>query len=229
MASAGSLPLDAIQDGVLVLDRDGTILDVNDAFCAMLGFARAELAGRRPPFPHWPPGESDALEAAHRAIIAGHLREVELRFCRKDGAPVDVLVAGGALPAGGYAATVKDITERRRAEEVQRVLRRVATAVAADSDPETVFELVAREAARVMEADSAGIVRFESAGEGRLVGCVGVDVALPWTHPLEGSTPSAQVWRTGAPARVDDFAAIDEPVTQRLAATGQRTRYIQTR
>jgi len=40
------LILDALQDGVGVFDRDGTLLWINDNACSILGFPRTELVGR---------------------------------------------------------------------------------------------------------------------------------------------------------------------------------------
>ncbi len=41
--------------GMRAMDKDGRITYVNPAFCAMTGFSEAELIGRMPPYPHWPP------------------------------------------------------------------------------------------------------------------------------------------------------------------------------
>jgi diguanylate cyclase (GGDEF)-like protein/PAS domain S-box-containing protein/putative nucleotidyltransferase with HDIG domain len=222
------LSLDAIQDGVVVLDADRAIVDVNERFCAMVGFPRAELIGRRPPFPYWPPEAIDDIEASFRGIVSGRRREVELRYRRRDGAVVDVILTGTALGpdrgrADGYVATIKDVTERRRAEQAQRALERVATAVAADATPERVFELVAGEIAEVLAAASGAVIRYESADEGVVVGRVGIDVPVPWRFALAGSNTTAQTARTGRPSREDDFSALDDPVARRLLAGGQHS------
>ena len=41
--------------GMRAMDMEGRITYVNPAFCAMTGFSEAELIGRLPPFPYWPP------------------------------------------------------------------------------------------------------------------------------------------------------------------------------
>ena len=74
----------------------------------------------------------------------------------------------------GYLGTVKDITDRKRAERrlrgslaenqalaaEQAALRRVATAVAGEAPPEEVFALVAREVGVLLGAAAGVVVRF---------------------------------------------------------------------
>ena len=45
--------------GMRAMDMEGRITYVNPAFCAMTGFSEAELIGRLPPFPYWPPDRCD--------------------------------------------------------------------------------------------------------------------------------------------------------------------------
>ena len=107
-------------------------------------------------------------------------------------------------------------------EETERALRLVATAVAAERPPAEVFAVVAREAAGLADADSAGVVRFDGPMVGTVVGQHGVGTAVPWSFPLSGSNTAAVVARTGAPSRVDDLSELDEPTARHLAEGGQR-------
>jgi PAS domain S-box-containing protein len=45
--------------GMRAMDLEGRITYVNAAFCQMTGFTEAELVGRLPPFPYWPPDRID--------------------------------------------------------------------------------------------------------------------------------------------------------------------------
>jgi len=104
-----------------------------------------------------------------------------------------------------------------RGEAEQAALRRVATAVAAEAPPEEVFELVAREVAGLLSADWGFVVRFEGGGIGRSVGSWrGPRVPVPSRAVFELTDASAtgRVFRSGGPARVDDY---DDPSVTRLA------------
>jgi len=43
-----------IGTGIAAIDARGKQIDVNDAFCAMVGWRREELLGAEPPFCYWP-------------------------------------------------------------------------------------------------------------------------------------------------------------------------------
>src|ERR1700748_3706740 len=68
---------------------------------------------------------------------------------------------------------LRDVTSRQRAEaalhrlaEEQAALRRVATAVAAESDPAALFGIVCEELARLLQAQRAHMFRFDPDGRG---------------------------------------------------------------
>ena len=104
---------------------------------------------------------------------------------------------------------------------LDRALRRVATAVAANVEPAEVFELVARATRELLEVDSAGVVRYEGPTHGRLMGQAGV--AMPMRRfTLLGENTAAVTARTGQPSYVEDFAVLESEVAQRLASMGQR-------
>ena len=78
---------------------------------------------------------------------------------------VSTSVLQGEHPgAPTIVACLADITIRLRAEREHAALRRVATRVADDSAPSSVFELVAQEAAGLLGADAAEVVRYEMEG-----------------------------------------------------------------
>ncbi|KAF0163309.1 MAG: multi-sensor signal transduction histidine kinase [Rhodocyclaceae bacterium] len=111
-----------MQDGLSVVDTDGVHLDVNPALCRMTGFSREELIGSGLPHPYWPPEEHEAIQAAFRNVRAGHTNALELTFMRKGGERFPVIVSPSVVKdvqgrVVGYMATMKDITERRKAED----------------------------------------------------------------------------------------------------------------
>lgn len=114
--------INGIQDGVSVLDTGGVHTETNPALCRMTGFAREELIGAGVPHPYWPPEERGRIGAAFDALREGKAQNFELVFMRKSGERFPVIVSPSPIKNRtgatiGYVATVKDITERKRAED----------------------------------------------------------------------------------------------------------------
>lgn len=106
--------------GVYRSSMDGRVLDCNDAYARMLGFAsRSELKARNVSDSYWNPTDRDEL--LRRLREHGMLSNVETCLRRKDGQPVWVLenvnLATAAQNEQIVEATVIDISDRKRAEE----------------------------------------------------------------------------------------------------------------
>ncbi len=106
-------------EGVHVMDVDGNVLEVNEAFCRMLGYTRDEAL--RLNVRQW----DDAIPAAElpqrlRGMV-GHSATFETVHRRKDGSLLDVEVCASGVQVDGksyiYAAS-RDITLRKHAELV---------------------------------------------------------------------------------------------------------------
>jgi len=121
---AGNL-IASMQDGISVLDSNGVHIDVNAAFCKMTGFSREELIGVGMPHPYWPQKAHEEIERKFQQTLRGDFGDVELTFMRKNGERFPVIVSPSWVQDNqgnvvSYFATVKDITERKRAEEALR-------------------------------------------------------------------------------------------------------------
>jgi diguanylate cyclase (GGDEF)-like protein/PAS domain S-box-containing protein len=112
--------LSAMGEG-FALTRNGEIIAVNPALCAMVGMSEEQLVGSRPPFPFWPPERLAEIEEVRRRVVAAGGDEFELTFMRSDGTrfPASITCAATQLGDGSVAFvnTVRDITERRANEE----------------------------------------------------------------------------------------------------------------
>jgi PAS domain S-box-containing protein len=114
--------ISSMQDGFAVLDAKGVQSDVNPAFCAMTGLSREELIGIRAPYPYWPPEEHERIRVALTEALKGNVSNFELTFMRRNGERFPVIVSPAAVKnqtgdTVSYCATVKDVTELKRAEE----------------------------------------------------------------------------------------------------------------
>ncbi|CAA7611497.1 C4-dicarboxylate transport sensor protein DctS [Magnetospirillum sp. LM-5] len=118
---------DSLTVGMRARDLDGRITYVNPAFCQMVGWSAAELVGTAPPMPYWLPEEFDQTMEMHRRVMAGDAPPdgFEIQFRRKNGEPFWALVYEAPLIGAdgrqtGWMASVLDVTERKRAQEMAR-------------------------------------------------------------------------------------------------------------
>jgi signal transduction histidine kinase len=122
-------------------------------------------------------------------------------------------------------ANAKAEQELRELADTQAALRRLAMLVARGERPEAVFAAVTSEALHHVGGGTARMIRFELDGTATLVANEGttgphVRVGQRWEgYPPSGLT--ATVWRTGQPARVDDYR--DVPGGEPYLAEGIRS------
>ncbi|MBH9576133.1 sensor histidine kinase [Inhella proteolytica] len=110
--------------GLRARDAGGRLLSVNRTFCELVGFSEAELVGRAPPMPYWPPDAiQEVMQRSERSLAGQAPREgYEARWRHRSGRELDVLVFESPLvdAAGqqiGWLGTILDITERKRLAE----------------------------------------------------------------------------------------------------------------
>jgi PAS domain S-box-containing protein len=117
--------LETALDAVISIDRDSRVTYVNSAFEQTFGYRAAEAIGRDLAETIVPP----SLREAHRRGLARYLetghasilnRRIEMSAMRADGTefPAEVSVTRTGLPGQpAFTAYVRDITDRRRAEQ----------------------------------------------------------------------------------------------------------------
>ncbi|HUZ83594.1 MAG TPA: diguanylate cyclase, partial [Gaiellales bacterium] len=128
--------LDSALDGVVVMDAEGTVLEFNLAAEQAFGHHRADAVGRSLAELIIPPG----LRSAHgRGLLrissgrGGRLlgRRVETTALRADGSefPVELTITRVDLPGPPmFAGTIRDLSERQRAERELRLRERALAA-----------------------------------------------------------------------------------------------------
>lgn len=112
---------DYAADAFFLFDDHATVIDVNRQACESLGYTREELIGKQP-------SDFDlvldkgSIEHLRQRMLAGETVTFETRHKRTDGTSFPVEVRGGQFEQGGrrYLSLVRDITERKQAEEALR-------------------------------------------------------------------------------------------------------------
>lgn len=112
----------AINDGITVLDRNGSMHSCNEAFCKMIGYGRQEILGLVPPFPWWPEEEMESIKSVFEKALSGEEAEFELIYKKKNGERFPVIINPSQVRDSSgrvinYVATFKDIAERKRMEK----------------------------------------------------------------------------------------------------------------
>jgi PAS domain S-box-containing protein len=234
--------LQTVAQPIWVVDPDGLIRYANPAAVAVLGYDAAdELLGRpshdtihhhRPDGSPYPTAECPMLLPR----TTGERVSSELDwFFRRDGSmfPVSYVSLPIEMPAGrGAVVAFEDIEDRLRAEEVlrdhdemlaaeQAALRRVATLVARRAGTSEVFAAVAAEVSDLLHLPLVEMCRYESDGTATVLAATGEHAFQPGTRwTLDGPSLTAQVHRTGRPARVDDYAVVDGAIGEAARGSG---------
>jgi signal transduction histidine kinase len=126
---------------------------------------------------------------------------------------IGVLV-GAILDATRHRAATSEAARSELSEE-QAALRRVATLIAQGGRPEEVFAAVAVEMRDLVGADVTRIIRLEPDGAATLVGGTGADDRPRPLGPVEPGLATAEVFRTGRTARIDDDSGVSSEVATR--------------
>ncbi|HUJ29622.1 MAG TPA: CHASE domain-containing protein [Myxococcales bacterium] len=100
----------------------GTFSEANDAFLKMIGYSRDDLKAGRIGWhsltaPQWRDGNAAIREQLTKTGYAGPL---EKEYLRKDGSAVHVMVVIALIDPGNTMAFILDVSERERAEKLQR-------------------------------------------------------------------------------------------------------------
>ncbi len=130
----------------LALLDDGHIIEVNESFVELSGYARPELIGRTSLEAIWelPLSRSELVQ---RVKDQGAVRDIEAKIHTKAGKSRIVLLSSLIVEIGGQNCLLSvsnDITERRRAEQQLSLLQAITFEVALAPDLSAALEVVLR-------------------------------------------------------------------------------------
>ncbi|MFO1418479.1 MAG: PAS domain S-box protein [Methylotetracoccus sp.] len=114
---------EGMRDAFVQVDMDGRILDCNELFCQLVGYGRSELESMT--YVDLTPSEWHAMESAiieTQILPRGYSEVYEKGYRRQDGTivPIElrtILIRNTDGQPESMWATVRDITERKRAQE----------------------------------------------------------------------------------------------------------------
>lgn len=154
-------------DGIVLHDPEsGSVVDVNERFCTMVGLGRDELLGSSvEAFSATDAGFTQAKASDHlRSAFDDGDRVFEWTIRASDGeeVPVEVNLTHLALGTGEYVlAIVRDITDRKRFERTLKGLYEATTHLVAAESAEAVYELTIDAAEHVLDFELCCVVIYE--------------------------------------------------------------------
>ncbi len=143
--------IQSLQDGLFVLDADGTVVETNQAFHTITGHG-VDGMPYAPPHPWWPTDDDDpddavVVQEAHREVLAtGRGRFVLPIRCGSERRRILTEVSVESVGEGDerrFVGTLRDVTELRRVAERDRLLADTGRLLAHPSPlPELLDEFV---------------------------------------------------------------------------------------
>jgi PAS domain S-box-containing protein len=181
--------VDANIIGITLWDRQSRTLEANDAFLALVGYSREELASGRMPWPELTAAEWRGIDEQRFAELraTGRSAPVEKEYVRKDGRRVPVLV-GSATFEGQQDAGVSfvlDLTERKRAEALLAGEKRLLEMIATGQALSTILEALCRLIEELSPGSLASILLLDPDGQ-RLWHGAAPSLPQSYTNAIDG-------------------------------------------
>ncbi|MFC0401706.1 AAA family ATPase [Paraburkholderia rhizosphaerae] len=163
--------VDADIIGIFVWNIDGDILEANDAFLRMLGYARDDVMLGKMRWTSLTPAEWHSVDeqATRDIMVNGRAQPYEKEYLRKDGSRVPIMIGPASFDAGGKegVAFVLDLTARKQAErearDSERRYREMQSELAHASRVATMGQLTASIAHEVNQPIAATVTNAQAA------------------------------------------------------------------
>jgi PAS domain S-box-containing protein len=152
-------------DAISIVDQELRILRINAEFTRLFGFTAAEAAGKRLDQLIVPPDRYAETAWISESIKTESKLSLETRRQRKDGALVEVVVSTSSVTLNGKRvgayASYRDITEQKRAEELNAALYAIAARSQAAEDLQQFFAAIHAIVGQLMNARNFYIALYD--------------------------------------------------------------------
>ena len=152
---------EAAFEGIAITEQ-GQVVDCNEDLTAMLGYRREEMIGK-PVLDFVAPEDGELVTERQRSESAARYEHVMLR---RDGSRIHVEVQGRTIPYQGRKlrlTAVRDVSERRRWELMQRAIFRISEAAHAALSLQELFAAIHRIIGELMPARNFYIAQYDAA------------------------------------------------------------------
>jgi PAS domain S-box-containing protein len=191
--------VNSLQEGFFVADRDGTVIEINEAFAAITGYGKEGL-----PY-GWPhPWLADqAVADEHRvALVATGSAAYETPIACRDGHPAWAAISVTAVTAiaadqGTYVGTIRDVTAARASSARISAVMRLATATGEANSVADVLAKLLQECRDAIELRRVVAVTWSDGEAEPSVQMAGEPPAADWRHldpDLQATLRNARDW-----------------------------------
>ena len=145
--------------GIAIHDK-GLILECNQGLSEMTGYSREELIGMDGMLLI----DRDSRDLVMENILSGHEKPYEVTGLRKNGETYPLRLEGRGIPYKGKsvrAVEFRDITESKRAENLQRALYQISDAAIGCRDLQQLYIQVHKTIAKLMPAENLYIAIYD--------------------------------------------------------------------
>ena len=191
--------LEAAANGIVLTDRQGTILWVNPAFTTLTGYTLEEARGQNPRVLKSGAHNPQYYQNLWQSVLAGQVWHGELTNRRKDGSLYTEEMTITPVRAAGeevthFIAIKQNVTERKRTEAIlqQRfeqlhAVYQMAEAVSRTSEIEVIYDEALTSLTSALKADRASILLFDADSVMRFKAWRGLSEG--YRKAVEGHTP----------------------------------------
>ena len=152
-------------DAISIIDQELNIVRINGEFTRLFGFTADEAAGKRLDTLIVPPDRYAETGWIAESIKTASKLSLETRRQRKDGSLVEVLLSTSPVTENGTRvgayATYRDITEQKRAEELNAALYAIAARSQSAEDLQQFFAAIHTIVGQLMNARNFYIALFD--------------------------------------------------------------------